>query len=81
MVDAIMGAKQLLEAFGRSLEDLPPVHGTPRLRVKKDEVSVVAHYLHTHPGLRGALSLLWAVDHRKPPDTSVPYLRFVYASP
>ncbi|HEX5549616.1 MAG TPA: NADH-quinone oxidoreductase subunit C, partial [Nitrospira sp.] len=64
MVDAITGAKQLLEAFGRSLEDLPPVHGTPRLRVKKNDVPVVAHYLHTHPGLRGALSLLWAVDHR-----------------
>ena len=64
MVDAIMGSKQLLEAFGSSLEDLPPVHGTPRLRVKKDDVPVVAHYLHTHPGLRGALSLLWAVDHR-----------------
>src|SRR5690242_2559704 len=64
MVDAITGAKQLREAFGNSIEDLPPVHGTPRLRVKKDDVPVVAHYLHTHPGLRGALSLLWAVDHR-----------------
>jgi len=64
MVDAIMGAKQLREAFGNSIEDLPPVHGTPRLRVKKDDVPVVAHYLHTHPELRGALSLLWAVDHR-----------------
>jgi Ni,Fe-hydrogenase III large subunit/Ni,Fe-hydrogenase III component G len=59
-----MGAKQLREAFGNSIDDLPPIHGTPRLRIKKEDVPVVAHYLHTHPGLRGALSLLWAVDHR-----------------
>jgi Ni,Fe-hydrogenase III large subunit/Ni,Fe-hydrogenase III component G len=64
MVDAITGVKQLKEAFGTSIEELPLVHGTPRLRVKKEDVPVVAHYLHTHPGLRGALSLLWAVDHR-----------------
>ena len=25
---------------------------------------LLAHYVHTHPELRGVLSLLWAVDHR-----------------
>lgn len=64
MVDAIMGAQHLKEAYGNSIEELPPVHGTPRLRVKKEEVPVVAHYLHVHPRLHGVLSLLWAVDHR-----------------
>jgi Ni,Fe-hydrogenase III large subunit/Ni,Fe-hydrogenase III component G len=64
MVDAIMGVKHLKEAYGNSIEEMPPVHGTPRLRVKKEDVPVVAHYLHIHPGLRGVLSLLWAVDHR-----------------
>ncbi len=64
MVDAITGVKQLKEAFGNFIEELPPVHGTPRLRIKKEDVPVIAHYLHTHPGVRGALSLLWAVDHR-----------------
>ena len=64
MVDAVTGMKQLKEAFANSIEELPPVHGTPRLRIKKKDVPLVAHYLHTHPGLRGVLSLLWAVDHR-----------------
>ena len=64
MVDAVTGTKQLKEAFANSIEELPPVHGTPRLRIKKKDVPLVAHYLHTHPGLRGVLSLLWAVDHR-----------------
>ena len=40
------------------------MHGIPILRLKKDDVPVVAHYVHTHPSLRGTLSLLWAVDHR-----------------
>ena len=64
MADAISGAKQLKEAFADSVTETPPIHKTPRLWVKKDDVPQVAHYLHTHPGLRGSLSLLWAVDHR-----------------
>jgi Ni,Fe-hydrogenase III large subunit/Ni,Fe-hydrogenase III component G len=39
-------------------------HDTPVFRLKKDDVPVVAHYVHTHPSLRGTLSLLWAVDRR-----------------
>src|SRR5712692_6749910 len=55
---------QLKEAYGASIIEMTPINGTPRLRVKKDDLPQVAHYLHTHPNLRGALSLLWAVDHR-----------------
>ncbi|HEX9741306.1 MAG TPA: NADH-quinone oxidoreductase subunit C, partial [Nitrospiraceae bacterium] len=64
MDDAVTGAKQLHEAFANSVVEMPPVSGAPRLQVKKEDVPVVAHYLHTHPKLRGSLSLLWAVDHR-----------------
>lgn len=64
MADAVTGVKQLTAAYGTSILELTPINGTPRLWIKKEDVPVVAHYLHTHPGLRGALSLLWAVDHR-----------------
>lgn len=64
MADAVTGARQLKEAFANAVVEMPSVHGTPRLRVATEQVPVVAHYLHTHPGLRGSLSLLWAVDHR-----------------
>lgn len=40
------------------------LHGTPILQVGVEDLPIVTHYIHTHPSLRGALSLLWAVDHR-----------------
>ena len=64
MVDVVEGVKQLKAAYGDSIIEMPPVHGIPRLRIKIEDLPLVAHYLHTHPSLRGALSLLWAVDHR-----------------
>ncbi len=64
MADAQAAMTQLMAAYGASIVEMPPINGTPRLQVKKDDVPQVAHYLHTHPDLRGALSLLWAVDHR-----------------
>lgn len=64
MADAVTAAKQLQEAFAQVIAGMPPLQGTPRLQVAKKDVPVVAHYLHTHPTLRGSLSLLWAVDHR-----------------
>jgi Ni,Fe-hydrogenase III large subunit/Ni,Fe-hydrogenase III component G len=54
----------LQTAFAQTIIEIRSLHGTPMLRLKKDEVPVVAHYVHTHPSLRGTLSLLWAVDHR-----------------
>ena len=64
MADAQTAMTQLKEAYGASIMEMTPINGTPRLRVIKDDLPQVAHYLHTHPNLRGALSLLWAVDHR-----------------
>jgi len=64
MADAQTAMTQLKEAYGASIIEMAPINATPRLRVKKDDLPQVAHYLHTHPNLRGALSLLWAVDHR-----------------
>lgn len=64
MADAVTGARHVKEAFPDKVTELPPVQGAPRLRAGKEDVPVVAHYLHTHPALRGTLSLLWAVDHR-----------------
>jgi Ni,Fe-hydrogenase III large subunit/Ni,Fe-hydrogenase III component G len=64
MADAQAAMTQLKEAYGASIIEMIPINGTPRLGVKKDDLPQVAHYLHTHPNLRGSLSLLWAVDHR-----------------
>lgn len=64
MTDVGGNVKQLTSAFGDSLGELPSVQGMPRLRVAIEDLPVVAHYVHTHPNLRGTLSLLWAVDHR-----------------
>jgi Ni,Fe-hydrogenase III large subunit/Ni,Fe-hydrogenase III component G len=64
MADATTAARQIQEAYGGSVREQSPIVGTPRLWVKKEDIPVVAHYLHTHPDLRGTLSLAWAVDHR-----------------
>jgi Ni,Fe-hydrogenase III large subunit/Ni,Fe-hydrogenase III component G len=64
MADVQTAMTQLKETYAASIVEMTPINGTPRLQVKKDAVPQVAHYLHTHPNLRGALSLLWAVDHR-----------------
>ena len=50
--------------FASAIIERRSLYNTPVFRLKKDEVPVVAHYVHTHPSLRGTLSLLWAVDHR-----------------
>ena len=56
--------EELRIAFARAIIEIRSLNGTPLLRLHKDDLPVVAHYIHTHPGLRGTLSLLWAVDHR-----------------
>ncbi len=55
MADAQTAMTQLKEAYGASIVEMTPINGTPRLRVKKDDLPQVAHYLHTHPNLRGSL--------------------------
>src|SRR6266581_7458506 len=60
----ITPVQQLREAFGPAILDVGTTQGFPVLRLPKDQVAAVSHYLHTKPSLRGSLSLLWAVDHR-----------------
>src|SRR5438874_10694989 len=60
----ITPVQQLREAFGPAILDVGTTQGFPVLRLPKDQVAAVSHYLHSKPSLRGSLSLLWAVDHR-----------------
>ena len=64
MPDAMRLVDRLKGAFGAAIREEGAVHGTPLVRVGKEDLPTVAHYVHTHPELRGVLSLLWAVDHR-----------------
>lgn len=64
MANAAAAAELLRQEFSAGIREATTIHGTPVLRVKTDQIPLVAHYLHTKPDLRGSLSLLWAVDHR-----------------
>ena len=64
MIDARPAVEQMQAAFPQALIEVCAVHGIPMLRLKKQDLPTVAHFLHTNPNLRGSLSLLWAVDHR-----------------
>lgn len=64
MADTLTPSEQLQQAFEKAVLGVTGVHGTPMVRVPKEDLPLVAHYVHTHPNLRGTLSLLWAVDHR-----------------
>ncbi|HRC43180.1 MAG TPA: NADH-quinone oxidoreductase subunit C [Nitrospira sp.] len=64
MIDTRSAVEQVHAAFAQSVTEACVVHGIPMLRVKKQDLPTVAYFLHTNPGLRGSLSLLWAVDHR-----------------
>ena len=64
MADAQTAITLLKEAYAASIVGMTSINGTPRLQVKKDAVPQMTQFLHTHPKLRGALSLLWVVDHR-----------------
>ncbi|WHZ23988.1 MAG: Hydrogenase-4 component G [Nitrospira sp.] len=64
MIDARPAVEQLRVAFTQAIIGVGSLHGIPILRLDKRDVPTVAHFIHTHPGLRGSLSLLWAVDHR-----------------
>ena len=64
MIDARPAVEQVQAAFTQAITEVCAVHGVPMLRVEKQDLPTVAHFLHTNPGLRGSLSLLWAVDHR-----------------
>ncbi len=54
----------LQDTFGKAIISASVVHGFPVFVLDKETLPLVAHFVHTHPELRGSLSLLWAVDHR-----------------
>lgn len=64
MIDTRPAVEQVHAAFTGAIAEVGAIHGVPMLRVKKQQLPTVAHFLHTNPSLRGSLSLLWAVDHR-----------------
>ncbi len=64
MAETINPVERLQGAFGNAILDMSLVRGIPRCRLDKETLPLVAHFVHTHPDLRGSLSLLWAVDHR-----------------
>nr|MBI3614281.1 NADH-quinone oxidoreductase subunit C [Nitrospirota bacterium] len=64
MAETINPTERLQEAFGNAIADVSLVQGIPRFRLDKETLPLVAHFVHTHPDLRGSLALLWAVDHR-----------------
>lgn len=64
MPETSSSMQSLQRAFAASVRETGVVHGTPMVRVRKDGLPEIAHYVHTHPDFRGTLSLLWAVDHR-----------------
>ena len=64
MSDARQAVELVQAAFSQAIMEIGSVQGIPRLRLKKQDVPAVTHFLHMNPGLRGSLSLLWAVDHR-----------------
>ncbi len=64
MTGTLPPVTRLQDAFGKAVRAVEAVQGIPVLRLGKDDLPLVAHYVHTHPELRGTLSLLWAEDHR-----------------
>jgi Ni,Fe-hydrogenase III large subunit/Ni,Fe-hydrogenase III component G len=60
----ITPVQKLQEAFGPAILGVTTAQGFPVLRLNKDNVAAVSHYVHTQPSLRGSLSLFWVVDHR-----------------
>ena len=58
MIDARPAVEQMQAAFPQALIEVCAVHGIPMLRLKKQDLPTVAHFLHTNPNLRGSLSLL-----------------------
>ena len=64
MADANGAVAILKDNYGPAITAVTAVHGIPAVRLKKDELPTVAHYVHTQPAIRGSLSLIWAVDRR-----------------
>lgn len=58
----------LREAFPNSILHVSTCHGIPVVKVDKEGLPTLAHYIHYNRDLQGTLSLLWAVDHHPRQD-------------
>ena len=56
--------RKIMEGFGSIVLNMERVHGLPVVKVSKEDLPTLAHYIHTASSLRGTLSLQWAVDLR-----------------
>ena len=64
MEDTSEAARKIIEGFGSIVLNVETVHGLPVVKVPKEELPTIAHFIHTAPSLRGTLSLQWGVDLR-----------------
>lgn len=59
---------QLREVFHDKIVHAGTCHGIPVVKVGKEDLPTLAHYLHHQQEFQATLSLLWAVDHRPRQD-------------
>lgn len=64
MGDADEAVQKILEGFGGIVLNVEHARGLPVVKVAKEDLPTIAHYIHTASSLRGTLSLQWAVDLR-----------------
>ena len=64
MEDTSEAVRKIIEGFGSIVLNVETVHGLPVVKVPKEDLPVIAHFIHTAPSLRGTLSLQWGVDLR-----------------
>lgn len=64
MNDADAAAQQIVRVFEHKIVGVGRVGDIPVLSVAKEDIPTIAYYVHNTTGLRGTLSLQWAVDLR-----------------
>lgn len=64
MADTSEAVRKIIEGFGNTVVNVEHVHGLPVVKVPKEDLPAIAHFIHNVPSLRGTLSLQWAADLR-----------------
>ncbi len=64
MEDSSEAVRKIVEGFGSRVLSVDRMHGLPVMRIQKENIPAVAHFIHTAPSLRGILSMHWAADLR-----------------
>ena len=79
MNDADAAAQQILKTFGHKILDVGRVLDIPVVSAAKEDIPAIARYIHGTAGLRGTLSMQWAVDLRPMAARSQIYYLFSLA--